>query len=57
MQHSKAMNDGRLIDDFEHAAATGYMSSEAFDKACYSLVERFQNNGIAGMSLRVQNGV
>ncbi len=57
MQYSRAMDYERPIEDLEHAAATGYMSDEAFTEACYSLVERSPNNGIIGMGLRCQGEV
>ncbi len=35
----------------------GYMSKEAYDQACYSLVERCQSNDINGMSMRFRGEV
>ena len=55
--YSRGMNNQRKSKEDERAAVTGYISKEAFDRACCLLVERSQNKVINGMSLRLQDEV
>ena len=51
------MNSQCESETAKHVVATGYMSEEAFNRACCSLVERSQNNDIDGVSFQLRDKV
>ena len=51
------MDHERIWNGCEYADDAGYMSKEAYDQACYLMVERSQNIDGNGMILRLSSEV